>query len=324
MVEKNDPVISIIIPVYNAAQYIRRCIDSILEQDFEDYEIILVNDGSSDSSLDILREFEKNNKNIRVIDQSNSGASVARNKGIEVAKGTFIMFIDIDDYISSDYLSTFFDSITTLEADIVIGGFKRVENEKTMYSFKLSDDSWSKYRSVSPWSKIYRRDFLLQNALKFKEYALGEDVLFNLSAYSKTDKIFTIPFEGYYWYFNSESLSNTVNKGFNSSIEIQLFLDEILQCISSFKEEEYMKFFIKKFCIYWLLDGGRQSSPTQFIEQYEKIDKWIKGNKMVSKISVFDSRLKSERSIVKCSIFFLDCISKLGLIKLFSKIYCKG
>lgn len=99
-------MISIIVPVYNAHKTLRRCLDSILKQDFSDIQIIAINDGSSDDSLDILKEYAFIDKRIDVINQENQGVSVARNKGIVSAKGEYIMFVDSDDYIEPQTCSS--------------------------------------------------------------------------------------------------------------------------------------------------------------------------------------------------------------------------
>ena len=95
-------LVSIIIPVYNASKYLYRCLDSILNQTFRDFELILINDGSTDNSLEILREYETKDSRIIVIDKPNEGVSAARNQGIEIAKGEYIMFCDSDDYVEME------------------------------------------------------------------------------------------------------------------------------------------------------------------------------------------------------------------------------
>lgn len=99
---KKEVLLSIIVPVFNAEKYITRCIDSILSQTFNDYELILINDGSTDGTYDILEKYRNNSKCI-VLHQKNRGVSVARNVGIEIATGRFISFVDADDYLSNNY-----------------------------------------------------------------------------------------------------------------------------------------------------------------------------------------------------------------------------
>lgn len=114
-------MISIIIPVYNTENYLRKCLDSILGQTYTDYEIITVNDGSLDRSLDILREYEKKDNRIRVIDKKNEGQGIARNVAIEQANGDVIYFIDSDDWITEDSLTVMIECMQSYDADVVIG-----------------------------------------------------------------------------------------------------------------------------------------------------------------------------------------------------------
>ena len=116
--------ISIIVPVYNAEKYIGTCIDSILKQTYQNFELLLINDGSSDNSLEVLNQYSKKDKRIRVIDQKNIGVAKTRNKGIQLARGEYIAFIDNDDYIDEDYLEQFMNVCNN--QDIVIGDIEEL------------------------------------------------------------------------------------------------------------------------------------------------------------------------------------------------------
>ena len=294
---KEAPKISVIIPVYNAELYLKRCIDSVLNQSFKSFEIIAIDDGSKDNSFKILNEYQQFSPNIRTLSRENKGAAYTRNEGIKLAKGEFIMFIDSDDYINPDYLQVFYDEISSGIDDAVIGGLQRVNQDGKQ----------------------------LDNNLHFPEFPLGEDLLFSLKVYSKSKNINTISYCGYFWFYNENSASNTLNKGFNPDVNIIDLLTEISKIIpKDYYELDLIKFFIKKFTLYWLLDGGRNSSSDEFLSQYKKINEWVINHDMQSKISVVNSKIKSERLIVKVAILFTDLLNRLNLMKLFSKIYCKG
>lgn len=123
-----NPKISVIVPVYNAEKTISKCIQSLLEQTFQEFELILVNDGSKDNSLQLLKEFEEHHSNFKVIDQVNGGASIARNTGLDAASGDYIVFVDIDDYLDSDYLDVLYQEIVKTGNDIVISSLRMVDN----------------------------------------------------------------------------------------------------------------------------------------------------------------------------------------------------
>src|SRR5690606_6348044 len=113
---------SIIIPIYNAEKYLVRCIQSILDQTYQNFELILVNDGSQDNSLSISERYAKKDDRIKVVSQKNQGVSSARNRGIELAKAEYVTFIDSDDFIASDYLKIFSSDAEIHNADIMISG----------------------------------------------------------------------------------------------------------------------------------------------------------------------------------------------------------
>ena len=130
----SNPTVSVIIPVYNAQEGIKQCLDSLLNQSFTDFEIILLNDGSTDNSLEVIKKYAADNDFIRVIDKENEGVAKTRNKGIQLAKGKYIVFIDNDDFVDSDYLERFYNAIDQEQLDIVLGGYKRVNQEmKTLF-----------------------------------------------------------------------------------------------------------------------------------------------------------------------------------------------
>ena len=118
---------SVIVPVYNAEKTLRRCLDSILRQTFSDYEVILVDDGSKDSSLDICKSYCAKDKRFSVLHQENSGVSKARNRGLDSAKGNYICFVDSDDTITSDYLEQVNNAATAQKTDAIFIGYREVD-----------------------------------------------------------------------------------------------------------------------------------------------------------------------------------------------------
>ena len=243
----SHPIVSVVIPVYNAQEGIKQCLDSLLNQTFKDYEIILLNDGSTDNTLEVIKSYASKNDCIRVIDKENEGVAKTRNKGIHLAKGEYIVFIDNDDFVDSDYLERFYNAIDQEQLDIVLGGYKRVNQDlKTLFKQDLTQSEWSKYIIVAPWARIYRTSFLIDNEIEFFDYPIGEDVIFTLSAYNLTEKIKIIEYNGYNWYFNEKSISNTSQRGFNPNIDIVYFLSHLLQVAD---DSKYIRYFIKRYYI---------------------------------------------------------------------------
>ena len=316
--------ITIIVPVYNSEKYISRCIDSILNQSFKDYELLIINDGSKDGSLKIIKDYEKKDKRIKVIDQKNMGVAKTRNKGIKLASGEYIMFIDNDDYIENDYLKTYYDAIKDTDYDIVMGGYKRKDEDGNIVQQLAitKENEWSKYIVVAPWAKIYRKNFLIDNKIEYFSYKIGEDVYFNLIAYSNSKNIKVINNTDYIWFFNKESVSNTSQRGLNDEVDILVLLDKLIKKIDL--NNKYNAYYIDRYTIWYLLFSGKQSTRDKFIKEYNRLEEWKKKIGIKKTISSLSFKLSSESIKPRFIVFVFKVISKLHLIKLFAKIYCKG
>ena len=318
----SKPAISVIIPVYNAQDGIKRCVDSLLNQSFKNLEIILLNDGSKDNSLNILKEYELKYSFVRVIDKQNEGVAVTRNKGILLAEGEYIMFMDNDDFVDSDYIETFYQAIHEKNLDLVIGGYKRVnQDNQIIFSQDIQKSEWSKYIIMAPWAKVYRTEFLKTNNLEFFDYGIGEDIIFNLAAYKTTDKIGLLDYKGYNWYYNNQSISNTSQRGFSPEIDILVLFSKILELG---KPSELVVYYLKRYYVWYLLFSGKSSSDQEFIHQYIRIKEWLKENKLISTISPLSKKVQGERFQTKISLIVFLSLEKLKLVPLFAKIYCKG
>lgn len=318
------PKVSVIIPVYNSEKYIERCIESVLNQTFQDFELIVINDGSKDDSQEILEGYkEKYANKIMLINQENRGVSKTRNKAIQIANGEYIMFIDNDDYIDNDYIETHIQKIEEANADIVMSGYRRVNiDKKVLFKQKLLNTNWSKYIVLAPWAKIYKREFLLKNNIEFLDYAIGEDVYFNLVAFAKEPKIEIIDYIGYNWFFNTKSVSNTSQRGLSKDIDIRVLLDKILREYD--KKDELIEYYFVRYFIWYMLFSGRKSSSKNFMDYYAKCKMWFQENQIKNKISPFSCQLKGESLKNRMIVGIFLLMDKVHAIKLFSKIYCKG
>ena len=196
--------ISIILPVYNAENYIHKCIDSILKQDIKAIEIIAINDCSTDNSLDILKKYNKQYPALKIINHTtNMGAGAARNNAIKEATGKYITFIDSDDWFGDEYLKSLYKEAKKTNADIVFSNMTMVEHNNER-KYGLFYNAINKYhnadislidlpcdwRSTAPWMKLFRKDFIIKNNLKFMEnIRLGaEDIPFTWISYFTAKK----------------------------------------------------------------------------------------------------------------------------------------
>lgn len=315
--------VSVIVPVYNVEKYIQRCVDSILNQTFKNFELILVNDGSTDNSLKMLEKY-KNNKKVKIYSQENQGPAIARNYGISVSKGKYVMFIDSDDYIDSNYIESYYQNINENNYDIVIGGYKRVVGDKIQFVQKLKSEEFSKYIVTGPYCRIIKKEFLQKNNINFLNTNSSEDVYFNLMIYNKTNKIGIIDNTGYYYFYNSNSISNTAHKGFKKDIKVIELLDLIN--IEESYNLELNQYYIIRYVIWYLLYSGRTATSDSFVKKYECLFSWLEKNisnyKKNKYLSLFLPKGEPLKYRIIVNTFVL--ISNIKLIKLFSKFYCKG
>ncbi len=227
--------ISVILPVYNSESYLRECLDSLVNQTFKDIEILCINDGSSDNSLQILKEYEKEDNRIILIDQNNIGVAKTRNNALKMVNGNYVYFMDSDDYLDVNAFKKLHANITANESEICIlkAIFVNGEEKYKFPAFDLdkefSNVNFSKftftYKDIkshvlndlfAPWLKLYNREFLVNNEdFTFPEIKSYSDAPFHVKTLLNAGKISFVPEYLYYYRENEESLvhssSNTIN-----------------------------------------------------------------------------------------------------------------
>lgn len=208
----NENSVSIIIPVYNAGKYLKRCLESLIERTDDD-EVILVNDGSSDNSQSICEQFQKNEKNIKLINQINAGVSVARNTGIDAATRNWIMFVDADDYLISGWRmvvqkaleSSNEINIIVFEQNIKSGLIEMQEGVSAAVGYNRSLGSSLGF----PFSKLYRTEMLQKENIRFSTKLInGEDMIFNAKAFAVCGGGMAVSQSVYAYYKNMSSATN--------------------------------------------------------------------------------------------------------------------
>lgn len=218
---KNNPFFSIIVPVYNAEKYLHRCVDSILKQSMENFELLLVNDGSIDSSSSIIDAYAQNDDRIRAIHKSNGGVSSARNMGLNASQGKYVTFVDSDDWVESTLLNDCYSILETYSVDIIRWGYSCEYNESSrkvvcdkeyltdnvVEMLNLNEDC-SYYGFV--WNTMYRREAL--NGLLFDESLCWlEDHIFTYHAYTQSKSMYMLDKVYYHHTTQIKSLSNIRN-----------------------------------------------------------------------------------------------------------------
>lgn len=187
------PEVSIIVPIYNVEKYLRRCIDSILNQTFEDFELILIDDGSTDDSASICEEYVIKDKRVKYIYQDNRGVSEARNKGIESCCGKYIQFIDSDDYVDRDFIEILIKKIKKDKSDIAFIGFYNEYDNGEVYNKKVYDNSLMTDKVKKYCLKLYEKDLFGYTWCKIFKSSIvkNNNIKFNKDIYYCEDELFT-------------------------------------------------------------------------------------------------------------------------------------
>ena len=250
--------VSVIIPVYNVEKYVKKCIESVLQQNLDEYEIIIVNDGSTDQSAKIIQDlYEKNKDIIKIITQKNKGLGGARNTGIENAKGEYLFFLDSDDYIPAGTLQRLYERVKVEDLDILIFNALMVDEKnndlgickgcKNNSIFSLS--TYPNLLSELPgaWNKIYKRSLFLENNIRYPDRVWYEDIHTTLKLYPYCKRISSIDEVHYYYLQREDSImkSNKCSKVIEMCDAIQDVVDYYKEnnLYDKYKNEiEYMAF----------------------------------------------------------------------------------
>lgn len=249
---------SIIVPAYNIQEYIEKCINSILAQDYENFEIIIVNDGSTDNCEKICKKYVKKDSRIKYIYKENGGLSSARNKGIENATGDYIWFIDGDDYIKDTSLSIIEESISKEQSSFDIIWFKNYIDRNNTISknnvFRKENDIRKQYilNQTSAWNKVFRREFLNQHNFEFPLGIIYEDLAVLPSLCIYTDKILFLDEYLYYYVIRTNSIMHI--KKFKANRDDKFIaIDKVLNIFNKQKSFNKYKAELEFLCIKHLL-----------------------------------------------------------------------
>lgn len=211
-----NPRITIIVPVYNAEQYISRCIESILNQSINDWQMILVDDGSNDKSYEICQQFAVLDSRIRVVHQENAGAGAARNMGLDIARGDYIVFVDSDDYVDKDYfklLSMHDEDVVFIDVEAVAENGKVIRKEYMSCYKNMTKNDFMRSQMTGKinWGgvrKAVKREIIERNNIRYSDHKVGEEALFTYTSvfYSKTISFIEKPV--YFYIQREDSLSH--------------------------------------------------------------------------------------------------------------------
>lgn len=283
-------MVSVIVPIYKVEDYLKRCIDSIVEQTYENLEIILVDDGSPDNCGAICDEYAKQDSRIKVIHKENGGLSSARNAGIRVATGEYISFIDSDDWVEKDFIQKLREALVRENSDMSACLFCRIkENEGSRTEFNenievITDEKFYNVLSVNSYAgyatnKLFKRDIIINNNLLFDEKIFnGEDFPFTLEYTKFVNKVSFIKLDLYYYFFRETSIMQTISlsKRFLSLLYAR---EKALKILSENSPEYYDMCKASYLSILIKVKYMSMSDKKKYEDIYNDVTKKIKDNK---------------------------------------------
>lgn len=247
-------LLSIVVPVYNVEKYLKKCVESLINQTYKNIEILLIDDGSTDNSLLICKSFEKKDKRIKIIHKKNGGLSDARNVGIDNSKGEYIILVDSDDYIELDSCEIMLEYFKS-GADIIAGNAYRIEDNKKNNMNHISHDKIisgeefllkgfkEKCIPMASWLLIYKRSFLEENQLRFKVGIFHEDEEFTPRALLVAKTVCSSSVYFYNYIIRDNSITTKKDKSKNAKDLYLTFceLEQINKTLNNLQLQKYFK-----------------------------------------------------------------------------------
>ncbi len=255
--------ISVIMPVYNKKNYLKKSIGSVLDSDFDDYELICIDDASTDGSVEVLEEFKKKNDKIKLLyNECNCGAAFSRNKGIETARGRYIVFLDADDHLSKNALKEYYRLMEYKKAEMCFLKFANKSKENHTGIVNAYHDVYTGMQLLDLFVQndeefmfacgaVYGRNFIVENGLCFENLKIGEGGLFVLQALLKASRVIVSDYAGYFYNINESSTSRqaeAMSNSANGQLRQILFMFKNLTDDSKYMESKvhFLDWYIKK------------------------------------------------------------------------------
>ena len=273
--ERKRPEISVIVPAYNVAPYLAACLDSILAQTFRDFELIIVDDGSTDGSGEIAEAYAERDERVRLVKRRwNRGGAAARNLGMEVGEGAYVVFIDADDLVPPDHLATLYRAAEEENADLAAAGFHMfaqtpgdgrdfIWTEEPFFLPQVLEERVACFAptariQIAPWGKIYRKSFLDHHHLEFPDVPVANDVCFHYQCLLAAERYLVLPGKCY-WYRGVREGSLQSVRGLRRAEQYAVSLTRSLEAFRAWARQEQLgdDGMQKKLChILYLFYGG--------------------------------------------------------------------
>lgn len=276
------PKVSIIIPVYNNEKYVEKCIRSVMNQTFRDLEILVIDDGSTDKSGEILDHLAAEDKRIRLFHQENSGVAAARNKGLDSATGEYLTFVDGDDYITPEYIEKLHTCAVEKGAKMVICGLTYVDKDGIVLGQvtpgeyrRFEHEEWI-FRISGVWSHFYKRELWEKYSIRFLPGERGEDMPISLFFSAVCDKIATISDAGYFYVQHQTSAMHNFRGLRNFSLPYRALEQMIkkIQTIGIANSPEFYELFVLRIlstCLFQLGPGASKEKMKELCDYIVRI-----------------------------------------------------
>ncbi|WP_346689868.1 glycosyltransferase family 2 protein [uncultured Cloacibacillus sp.] len=346
----NHPAISVIVPFYNMEQFLSRCIESILHQTFDDFELILINDGSCDNSV-LIGENYTYDKRVRIFHQSNRGVSAARNVGLDNSKGEYVLFVDGDDYLDPNALEILYTNMRC-GYDLVCGSYRRVTNTCCLYERKfnlscvssgqLAQLCWDMHFDIilgGACGKLYSNKIIKENDIYFpKTISYSEDSIFNIRYYQRINKAMLLDSVVYNYFYNTESLTSVISKkSFFDHLRVSKIREEYFKTSlpDFFELENFSNQYIALLLIPSLRLMARQYNRKnsykliQCLLKNKKIKRYIYYSRPTTKLNIYTNILifilkLGKASLLLYSLALINYIASINIIRnLYSKLAIK-
>lgn len=324
--------VSIIIPVYNNEKYVEKCIRSVMEQTYKNLEIIVINDGSSDKSGEILEQLAEKEERIVLIHQENAGVAVARNRGLDLASGEYLTFIDGDDYVETDYIEKLYLRAEEQQSDMVICGLKYVTEDGTILKEIVPDEyqrmereEWT-FRISAVCAHFYRRELWEKYQIRFQSGERGEDMPISLFFSAVCGKISILPKSDYFYVQHPSSAMHNFRglRKFRLPYQALENMLKKIQTIGIANSPEFYELFVLRIlstCLFDLARGAAKQDMKELCDYIVRILKmYFPGYYKNKKARLFSA--VRVPFVQKAAVWILVMLVRTRLIYPVSKVLC--
>lgn len=329
-VEKMEKI-SIIVPVYNSEKYIGPCLNSIINQNYANFEVIIINDGSNDNSLEICEFFKNKYSNIILLNKLNEGVSKARNDGIKKATGDYLLFVDSDDYLEPNALNKF-EPYLKYFPDVIIGNYNIIKNNKKIGNISLEKKLLNKLEinaflfpyfdltySHHIWGNLYKKSIINYNKILFDHnISMGEDLLFNIEVFNRIETLFIIPEITYNYVLELNILTK---KFYSNYFYNRLYLIKQISKyykMNNFDQNEiYYQIIKSSFASFMMIHN--KGNLENFESKIARIDDVLKNNYLINAIKLYTT--KNIFELILVTLFKLNLKTLIYTISYFAYIY---